>query len=113
SSRTQPDPANPRAANPYGHIIRWREASSDHAGSLFAWDIYQFAGPEGEGKGPKGKPLTAENIYASPDGLWFDEDGRLWIQTDMSGSQLAAGPFGNNQMLISDPKTGETKRFLV
>ena len=113
SSRTQPDPANPRAANPYGHIIRWREASSDHAGNLFVWDIYQFAGPEGEGKDSKGRPLTAANIYASPDGLWFDEDGRLWIQTDMSGSQLAAGPFGNNQMLVNDPKTGETKRFLV
>ena len=50
---------------------------------------------------------------ASPDGLWFDEEGRLWIQTDMSGSQLRSGPFGNNQMLISDPKSGETKRFLV
>ncbi len=31
----------------------------------------------------------------------------------MSGSQLSAGPFGNNQMLVSDPKTGQTKRFLV
>lgn len=31
----------------------------------------------------------------------------------MSGSQLASGPFGNNQMLVADPKTGEMKRFLV
>jgi len=26
---------------------------------------------------------------------------------------LSSGPFGNNQMLVSDPRTGETKRFLV
>ena len=32
---------------------------------------------------------------------------------DMSGSQLANGPFGNNQMLVAEPTTGEMKRFLV
>ncbi|WP_215199083.1 alkaline phosphatase PhoX, partial [Escherichia coli] len=53
------------------------------------------------------------NILASPDGLWFDPEGRLWIQTDMSGSQLSSGPFGNNQMLVADPRTGELKRFLT
>ncbi|MCL8040885.1 DUF839 domain-containing protein, partial [Pseudomonas aeruginosa] len=37
----------------------------------------------------------------------------LWIQTDMSGSQLSSGPFGNNQMLVADPRTGELKRFLT
>ena len=31
----------------------------------------------------------------------------------MSGSQLASGPFGNNQMLVAEPATGEVKRFLV
>ncbi|WP_460425619.1 alkaline phosphatase PhoX, partial [Azotobacter armeniacus] len=44
---------------------------------------------------------------------WFDPEGRLWIQTDMSGSQLSDGPFGNNQMLVADPESGELKRFLV
>lgn len=113
TARTQPDPANPRAANPYGHIIRWREASNDYSGSQFVWDIFLLSGPEGDGKAPKGKPLSAENIHASPDGLWFDKDGYLWIQTDMSGSQLASGPFGNNQMLVCDPRSGQTRRFLV
>jgi secreted PhoX family phosphatase len=63
--------------------------------------------------GPNGQPLNADNRLASPDGLWFDEEGRLWIQTDMSGSQLGSGPFGNNQMLVAEPRTGELKRFLV
>lgn len=113
SARTEADKANPRAPNPYGHIIRWREASRDHAGIRFKWNLYMLAGPQGDSRDPRGKPLDADNICASPDGLWFDDEGRLWIQTDMSGSQLSDGPFGNNQMLVSDPASGETRRFLV
>lgn len=113
SARQDADAANPRAPNPYGHIIRWREDGKNHSGTQFHWDLYLLAGPQNDSRDPRGKPLTEENILASPDGLWFDNDGRLWIQTDMSGSQLSEGPFGNNQMLVSDPRTGETKRFLV
>jgi len=110
--RKEADAANPRSPNPYGHIIRWKEASPDYSSNRFTWDIYLLAGPEGEGR-IQNSPLAASNLLASPDGLWFDRDGRLWIQTDMSGSQLESGPFGNNQMLVSDPSTGETQRFLV
>lgn len=113
SSRTRADAPNPRAANPYGHIIRWREDSSDHSGKRFRWDIFLLAGPNEYSRGPNGKPLDERNILASPDGLWFDPDGRLWIQTDMSGSQLSSGPFGHNQMLVADPRSGEIKRFLT
>ena len=113
SARVEADAANPRAPNPTGHIIRWRESGKNQMGTQFQWDLYLLAGPQSDSRDPRGRPLTDENIMASPDGLWFDEDGRLWIQTDMSGSQLSSGPFGNNQMLVSDPKTGETKRFLV
>lgn len=113
SSRTTADSANPRSANPFGHIIRWRELSKNYAGQTFAWSLFLLAGPETDSMGPNGQPLNADNRLASPDGLWFDEEGRLWIQTDMSGSQLHTGPFGNNQMLVADPKTGEMKRFLV
>ncbi|BCG24427.1 hypothetical protein TUM18999_26180 [Pseudomonas tohonis] len=113
TARTTPDAPNPRPANAYGHIIRWREKSRDYAGQAFNWNLFMLAGPETDSRGPNGKPLDASNILASPDGLWFDDDGRLWIQTDMSGSQLASGPFGNNQMLVADPRSGELKRFLV
>lgn len=113
TARTVPDAPNPRPANAYGHIIRWREQSRDYAGKALTWNLFMLAGPETDSRGPNGKPLDASNILASPDGLWFDDDGRLWIQTDMSGSQLSAGPFGNNQMLVADPRTGELKRFLV
>lgn len=110
------DAANPRGPNPYGHIIRWNETSPNFAGTGFMWDIFLLAGPESDSAvlAAAGAPaLNEANIHASPDGLWFDEDGRMWIQTDMSGSQLTAGPFGNNQMLAADPNTGEVRRFLV
>jgi uncharacterized protein len=113
SNRTTSDAANPRSPNPYGHIIRWREASKDFAGNRFAWDIFLLGGTQDDSRDPRGRALNDSNIFASPDGLWFDDEGRLWIQTDMSGGQLGNGPFGNNQMLVADPKTGEVKRFLV
>jgi secreted PhoX family phosphatase len=54
------------------------------------------------------------NMFNSPDGLFFDTKGLLWIQTDGNYSNEAdfAGQ-GNNQMLVGDPATGEIKRFLV
>lgn len=113
TARSEADAANPRPGNAYGHIIRWREDSRDHIGIRFNWDLFLLAGPESDSRAPNGQPLSADNILASPDGLWFDDEGRLWIQTDMSGSQQSDGPFGNNQMLVADPQSGELKRFLV
>lgn len=107
------DEANPRGPNPYGHIIRFLDRPGRGSVRSFTWDIFMLAGPEGDSLDPNGNPLTADNIHASPDGLWFDDSGLLWIQTDMSGSQLTAGPFGNNAMLAADPVDGRVKRFLV
>ena len=45
--------------------------------------------------------------FGSPDGLWIDDNGLLWIQTDVSTSTLNRGHYerlGNNQMLCADPK---------
>ena len=112
----QTDAANPRGPNPFGHIIRWRERGHRPDATRFDWSLYVLAGPEGEGQvlpGKNGAALDDDNIFASPDGLWFDERGILWIQTDMSGSQLTGGPFGNNQMLAADPLTGEIRRFFT
>ena len=52
----------------------------------------------------------------SPDGIYVAPSGRLWIQTDVSTSTINTGDyagFGNNQMLCSNPQTGEVRRFLV
>ncbi len=108
TGRTETDAANPRANNATGHIIRWRENSD---GLTFEWDIFLLGGDVGTATGDV--VLNEDNHFASPDGLWIDSRGVLWIQTDMSGSQQGSGPFGNNQMLAADPVTKETKRFLV
>ena len=118
-SSGQVDAANPRAGNATGHIIRWTEAGSNPAALHFGWDIFLLSGGPDASLGPDGNPLDADSSHASPDGLWFDASGLLWIQTDMSGSQLLgsdgqlSGSFGNNQMLVANPATGEIKRFLV
>jgi uncharacterized protein len=97
-----PDPANPRAVNVYGHILKWREIGGDPAATKFRWELFALGGEE------KG--------FGSPDGLWFDPRGVLWIQTDVSTSALNRGPYaklGNNQMLAADVATGEIRRFLT
>lgn len=108
-------PANPRANNSFGHIIRWQEEGT-HAGERFAWDLFVLAGDQDDSRDLAGNALVEDNIFASPDGLWIDADRRVWIQTDISESEMNTGiyeVFGNNQMLVANPETGEIKRFLT
>ncbi|WP_159786083.1 PhoX family protein [Sodalinema gerasimenkoae] len=112
----QVDAANPRPDNAWGHIIRWREAGDNPTATRFEWELFVLAGPEDDSETLQGKGLDETNIFASPDGLWFDLDRRLWIQTDISESVMNQGKhaqFGNNQMLAADPDTGEIRRFLT
>jgi secreted PhoX family phosphatase len=115
-TEAQVDAANPRAQNRFGQIIRWREANDDHAATRFAWDLFMIAGPEGDSRVAGGAPVNADGMLACPDGLWFDADGRMWIQTDIGESEQNRGPlapFGNNAMLVANPDTGEIRRFLT
>lgn len=102
---------NPRKPNPWGHILRWEEAGGDHTATTFTWDLFVLAGPGG---GVDGSTIDADDAFGSPDGLWADPDGRIWIQTD--GRQPASA---NNQMLIADPTASdaagrpEIRRFLT
>lgn len=108
-------PANPRANNSFGHIIRWQEEGS-HAGERFEWDLFVIAGDHEDSRDLAGNSLDDDNIFCSPDGLWIDPDRRVWIQTDISESVMNTGifeVFGNNQMLVANPETGEIKRFLT
>jgi hypothetical protein len=106
------DAANPRTPNPYGQIIRWYYAN-DFTEQYFGWDIYALAGDPAIAS--SGSTIVGDK-YGSPDGIYVAPSGRLWIQTDVSGSTINSGSyagFGNNQMLCSDPETRETRRFLV
>jgi secreted PhoX family phosphatase len=106
------DAANPRTPNPYGHIIRWSYAN-DWTDNTFGWDIFALAGDPDDAA--TGSTIVGDK-YGSPDGIYVAPSGRLWIQTDVSGSTVNTGAyagFGNNQMLCADPATKETRRFLV
>lgn len=108
------DAANPRANNTMGHIIRWKE-DGDHDGLSFQWNHFVLAGdPLNERAEAKGN--VKGDTFACPDGLWVDGRGVLWIQTDMSTSNMGKGELavmGQNQMLAADPQTGEVRRFLT
>ncbi|MEM7365925.1 MAG: PhoX family phosphatase [Pseudomonadota bacterium] len=97
SRRETPDAANPMAPNRNGHIIRWQDAD-DHLGTSFQWDIFLIADNHYE----------SEEGFGSPDGLWADPDGRVFIMTD--GRQ----PGGmNDQLLVADSVTGKIARLLT
>ncbi|MDO5769273.1 MAG: PhoX family phosphatase [Psychrobacter sp.] len=119
------DSANPRSydnrgkarGNDNGHIIRWAEKAGDHAATSFDWDIYLFAAPS---------DLSAENLsgldnnndLSSPDGLYFDPRGVLWIQTDDGAYTdttncmlLAALPGKVNDGAIKTTSAGQSTRL--
>jgi len=108
------DAANPRVDNTMGSIIRWKD-DGDFSGSTFTWNHFILAGdselPRADAKGNiKG------DKFGSPDGLWVDGRGAMWIQTDISTSALGKGDYAttpNNGMYVADINTGEVRRFLV
>ena len=107
---------NPRASNIYGQIVRWWPTAADHTAAEFEWDLYVMAGNPTVHKDERAgsNNITAENTFNSPDGIKFDSQENLWIQTD--GRYSNKGDFanqGNNQMLVGDTESGEIRRFLV
>jgi secreted PhoX family phosphatase len=97
SRRTEPNAANPLAPNFNGHIIRWTD-DQRHVGTTFEWDIFIFSDDT----------VGTGYDFGSPDGLWADPFGRLFIETD------GAQPTGaNDQMLVADPDTGDIRRIFA
>lgn len=106
-----PDAANPRSKNVYGHLVRWTYAH-DWTDSHFRWEIFASGGDPENNK----SATVIGDKYGSPDALHVTPGGRLWIGTDMSRGIINRGDyqgFGNNQLLCADPRTRETRRFLV
>ncbi|NJL37724.1 MAG: PhoX family phosphatase [Leptolyngbyaceae cyanobacterium RM2_2_4] len=98
--RTEATPPNPQAPNPFGHIIKWRD-SGNHVGTTFTWDIFVLA---------TDTHSTEKSAFGSPDGLWADPDGRLFIETDGDQPEVN-GVKLNDQMLVADTNTGEIRRI--
>ncbi|MCY3884291.1 MAG: PhoX family phosphatase [Gammaproteobacteria bacterium] len=100
TGRTTPNAANPLAPNVHGHIVRWRD-EEEYTGTKFSWDVFTLAA----------NTQQTENLFSSPDGLWADSDGRLFIETD--GNQSDDENTINNQLLVMDTNSGEIRRLFT
>ena len=116
----EPNAANPRESNLHGQIVRFNEAGGNPTATTFNWEMFLMAG-DNPGATLADGTAVSENlignikgdIFSSPDGLWFDFEGRLWIQTDYGDNKDQNVNMGTNQMLCCDPADGEVKRFLT
>ena len=83
SEREEPNVANPRAANPHGHIIEIA-TGHDHAQLQSDWSILvQCGNPENpDDQAVWGPATTASGWFADPDNCAIDNRGRLWVTTD-------------------------------
>jgi len=90
--------ANPVPLNADGHIIRWKD-SNGNLGGTFQWNLFLISQETFDEGG---------QMFGSPDGIWADPDGRIFIQTD--GTQPGRN---NDQMLVADSKTKEVKRLFT
>ncbi len=86
----------------------------------FAYSAPATTGPVSLTTSPGTATLTVVDTpngsadFGAPDGLWFDQFGRLWIQTDQQGD--AGGDWvniGANVMVCADPTTREIRRFMT
>ncbi|GGB98503.1 Tat pathway signal protein [Oxalicibacterium flavum] len=114
------DAANPRPQNLHGQILRINEAGNHPAATTFRWELFLLAGEADGSKDADGRPVPAHltgnikgDLFSSPDGLAFDKDGRLWIETDYDDAEPVMQTMGCNQLLCADPATREVRRFLV
>jgi secreted PhoX family phosphatase len=118
------DRANPRGANPFGHIIEIREAGDDHTAREFSWEVFLLGGD------PAGGHLVTDltqvrqdsTYYAgyakldelspigSPDNIGFDRDGNLWIVTD--GPQPRGANDGCWACPTEGPQRGRLQQFM-
>ena len=138
------DAANPRnytdlyngtkeqKGNVNGHIIRFKETDDKTTSETFKWDIYLFGAEASMDANINLSGLTDNNDLSSPDGMWFDPRGVLWIQTDdgaytdvtncmmlaalpgQIGDGAAATTSNGQQTLVGAKVTDSTlRRFLV
>jgi len=116
SARPPTDATNPRQDNRYGHILRWNEDGGNVGATTFMWDIFMECGDKSTALTPASRyqgNIIGDDLGA-PDGLWFDKDGRLWIQTDQQGDGTGDwANIGSNVMSVADPSTRVVKRFMT
>lgn len=88
NKRKDTNPANPRSASDFGHIIEIKEEGGNHSATSGTWSILVKCGdPTVAEVGAQWNPETSENgWFGSPDNCAIDADGRLWISTDQGSN---------------------------
>lgn len=84
TKREEPNPANPRVDNAFGHIIEIAEDGGDFAATTGKWEILLKCGdPSVAEVGATFSTETTKNgWFGMPDNCAIDSDGRLWVATD-------------------------------
>jgi uncharacterized protein len=103
--------AGTNTGNPFGHIIRIRDANQNAAATNFTWDIFLFgAQADADPDRVNLSGLTSANDFARADGLWISPTtGLCWVQTDDSGAFLDQS---NCMMLAAVPgQVGDGRRL--
>ncbi len=109
----QVDTANPRAGNPFGHIIEMTPANGDHAATTASWEILVKCGdPSVAEVGAMWNPATSENgWFASPDNCAVDHRGRLWVTTDQGSGWAKSGTADGVWALAAEGEARGTGRM--
>ena len=113
------DAANPRnysdpeggKGNVNGHIIRFHEKDNKTTAESFTWDIYLFGAEAKMASNINLSGLNDNNDLSSPDGMWFDPRGVLWIQTDDGAKAITSA---GQETIVGKQVTDENlRRFLT
>ncbi|AXO14045.1 PhoX family protein [Thalassospira indica] len=116
SKRKEGNAANPRAANPHGHVLELtppggRGKDADHTASRFTWDIMIAAGNPAVADDKAVYHPAAESWVSCPDNMAIDHRGRLWISTD--GAPKSDIPDGMHATDVDGPGRALTKFFFA
>ncbi len=103
-------PWSPRATDPFGnaignqdgHIVRMREVGQRSDATEFAWEIVLFGSDPTKNQNLSGLDVDV-NLFTDPDGVWFDDAGLIWVQTDGGQPDDREGTQMHNQMVVAVP----------
>jgi secreted PhoX family phosphatase len=116
SKRKEGNAANPRAANPHGHVLELtppggRGKDADHTANRFTWDIMIAGGNPAVADDKAVYHPAAESWVSCPDNMAIDHRGRLWISTD--GAPKSDIPDGMHATDVDGPGRALTKFFFA
>lgn len=110
TQREQPNAANPRVPNPFGHVLEFLETGGDHAATTFTWDFLLLCGdPDDPDTFFGGFDKSQVSPISAPDNTTFAPNGNLLIATD---GQDALGIHDAFHFVpLSGPERGHVQQF--